>query len=143
MPYYPLSLLHDYHKRVCTNSNQHGVGCCPAGVDAGIGDDAGILPHVLALLQPLFFGMSTWRMEAHVARHPGQALPLTASQVLVVALSSSLWGMVGGGEFSTCVFLRERRLLLSIGRQVLSPGTIDAAKFSFENNNALTVFFVA
>ena len=49
-------------------------------------------------MQPLFFGMSTWRMEAHVARHPGQALPLTAAQVAVVAATSALWSIVSGGE---------------------------------------------
>ncbi|CAN0456724.1 unnamed protein product, partial [Laminaria digitata] len=66
------------------------------GIESGAGDNAGLLPHVLALMQPLFFGMSTWRMEAHVARHPGQALPLTAAQVAVVAATSALWGIVSG-----------------------------------------------
>lgn len=70
-----------------------------AGIDAGAtGDAGGILPHLLALTQPFFFGMSTWRMEAHVTRHPGQALPLTAGQVVVVGVSSALWGILGGGK---------------------------------------------
>lgn len=58
----------------------------------------GLLPHALALMPPLFFGISTWRMEAHVQTHPGKAMPLTASQLVVVAGTSALWGIVSGGE---------------------------------------------
>lgn len=56
------------------------------------------MPQALALIQPFFFGLSTWRMEAHVQTYPGKALPLTASQVVVVAATSTLWSIVSGGE---------------------------------------------
>ena len=58
----------------------------------------GLLPHALALMAPFFFGLCTWRMEAHVQTHPGKALPLTASQLVVVAILSALFGVVSGGE---------------------------------------------
>ncbi|CAM9191572.1 unnamed protein product [Hapterophycus canaliculatus] len=48
-------------------------------------------------MQPFFFGLSTWRMEDAVTRHPGQALPLTASQVVVVAVTSALLSVFSGG----------------------------------------------
>ncbi|CAB1120230.1 unnamed protein product [Ectocarpus sp. CCAP 1310/34] len=68
-------------------------GAQPDAVDGA----ADLLPRVLSLLQPFFFGFSTWRMEAVVQRHPGQALPLTASQVAVVAITSALWSIGQGG----------------------------------------------
>ncbi|CAM9148592.1 unnamed protein product [Ectocarpus sp. 6 AP-2014] len=68
-------------------------GAQPDSVDGA----ADLLPRVLALLQPFFFGFSTWRMETVVQRHPGQALPLTASQVAVVAITSALWSIAQGG----------------------------------------------
>lgn len=72
------------------------VGAQPDTVDGA----ADLLPRVLALLQPFFFGFSTWRMETVVQRHPGQALPLTASQVAVVAITSALLSIAQGGERS-------------------------------------------
>eukprot|EP00752_Nemacystus_decipiens_P012096 g10723.t1 len=57
----------------------------------------GLLPHALALMAPFFFGLCTWRMEAHVQTHHGKALPLTASQLVVVAVMSALLGIVSGG----------------------------------------------
>lgn len=60
----------------------------------------GLVPHALALLAPFFFGLCTWRMEAHVQTHPGKALPLTASQLVVVAVTSALFGVISGGEES-------------------------------------------
>lgn len=72
------------------------VGAQPDSVDGA----ADLLPRVLALLQPFFFGFSTWRMETVVQQHPGQALPLTASQVAVVAITSALWSIAQGGERS-------------------------------------------
>lgn len=65
-----------------------------------MGQAIGVFPHALALMAPFFFGLSTWRMEAHVQTHPGKALPLTASQLVVVAVMSALWGILSGGEES-------------------------------------------
>lgn len=63
---------------------------------AGGGTDVTIWENLLVLSQPFFFGMTTWRMEAHVSRHPGQATALTASQVLVVGVCSIAWAVLGG-----------------------------------------------
>lgn len=57
-----------------------------------------LFPHALALVAPFLFGLCTWRMEAHVQTHPGKALPLTASQLMVVAATSALWSIIAGGE---------------------------------------------
>eukprot|EP00903_Cladosiphon_okamuranus_P008367 g8045.t1 len=68
-----------------------------AAVDQAIG----LFPHALALMAPFCFGLCTWRMEAQVETHPGKALPLTASQLVVVAVASALWGIISGGFSSS------------------------------------------
>lgn len=70
----------------------------------------GLLPHALAFMPPFFFGLCTWRLEAHVQSHPGKALPLTASQMVVIAIASSLLSIISGGEgrkFSETTLFRE------------------------------------
>lgn len=79
--------------------------------------EMGFLPYALALMAPFFFGLCTWRMEAHVQTHPGKALPLTASQLVVVAATSALWGVVSGGEG------RGEALVSSMARRARSMGS--------------------
>jgi len=49
------------------------------------------------LLQPIPFGIGFWRMEHAMRSHPTQAMRLTATQMLTVALSSSLYCASGLG----------------------------------------------
>ncbi|CAN0239027.1 unnamed protein product [Pylaiella littoralis] len=86
------------------------------GVEPGAGDQATSLStYALALMPPLFFGVSTWRMEAQVKKHPGQALPQTAGQLAVVAVSSAAWS-IRDGSFAS-----------GIPEALAHPGTDPAA----------------
>lgn len=59
----------------------------------GVGD-------LLALIQPLAFGAGFWRMERAMRSNPDQGGPLTALQLLVVAVTACTWSILSDGSGS-------------------------------------------
>ena len=69
-----------------------GVGCLELG-----GADLPKVSDLWAMLQPLFFGFSFWRIERHMKNcsQPGEAQAFTGAMMLMVATASFFWAMYG------------------------------------------------
>lgn len=67
-----------------------GVGCLELG-----GTDLPKVSDLWAMLQPLFFGLSFWRIERHmkICSQPGEAQAFTGAMMVMVALMSYIWTM--------------------------------------------------
>jgi drug/metabolite transporter (DMT)-like permease len=65
-----------------------GVACLELG-----GTDIPGVGDLWAFLQPLFFGLSFWRVEKHIhsAQEPGQPQAFTAAMMLAIAAGSCAW----------------------------------------------------
>ncbi|CAM9752305.1 unnamed protein product [Discosporangium mesarthrocarpum] len=73
-----------------------GAALLQLGGEEGSGVPVDLFTRVVILLQPIFFGLSTWRMETFSMRHPTETVGLTAAQVVVIGAASVAWAVAGG-----------------------------------------------
>ena len=59
-----------------------------------------------AVLQAVGFGTSFWFTEKMMARDPTQALPITATQCAVAALTTAVWAVADGMGLGPLSFVR-------------------------------------